>query len=67
MEDPGLVVDGFDLVGLELEHPVILLYRPLEKRSRLFGSRLALGHRQQEVAQVEAGDDIVQGLGRLLR
>ncbi len=63
VENPCLIVDGLDRVGLRLEHQVVLFDSTFERGARLTRVRLALGERQQEIAEVQVGGGSVQ-LGR---
>ena len=53
MQDPGLVVDGLDRVGLRLEDEVVLLDGTAEERPGLVRLLGLLGDREEQVAVVE--------------
>ena len=60
MQDPRLVVHGLDQARLDLEDPVVLLDGSLEERLGAGLVRLALGQREQQVAEVEVRHRVVE-------
>ena len=56
VHDPRLVIHRLDRGRLDLQDAVVLLDGPLEEGPGLGGVALALGHGQEQVAEVQVGD-----------